>query len=68
MLLMYFPIAILTMLLLDYTRGAGGPQGLVSNHLKSGGHEEDGGNLLKRMSDVRFSLPDKIMKSSHQKL
>ena len=40
--------------ILDYTRGAGGPQGLVSNHLKSGGNE-DGGNLLKRISDVRFS-------------
>ena len=52
---------------LDYTRGVGGPQGLVSNHLKSGDNK-DGGNLLKRMSDVRFSLPDKIMKSSHQKL
>ena len=46
---------------LDYTRGAGGPQGLVSNHLKSawiGGNEEDGGNLLKRMDDARFSLFD----------
>ena len=51
--------------ILDYTRGAGGPQGLVSNHLKSGGNEEDGGNLLKRISDVRFSLSDQIMKSSH---
>ena len=46
----------------DYTRGAGGPQGLVSNHLKSGGNEEDGGNLLKRISDVRFSLFGQIMK------
>ena len=46
--------------LLDYTRGAGGPQGLVSNHPKSawiGGNEEDGGKL-KRMDDARFSLFD----------
>ena len=46
--------------LLDYTRGAGGPKGLVSNHLKSawiGGNEEDGGKL-KRMDDARFSLFD----------
>ena len=45
---------------LDYTRGAGGPKGLVSNHLKSawiGGNEEDGGKL-KRMDDARFSLFD----------
>ena len=54
---------------LDYTRGAGGPKGLVSNHLKSawiGGNEEDGGNLLKRMADARFSLfdPDYEIKSS----
>ena len=46
---------------LDYTRGAGGPKGLVSNHLKSvwiRGNEEDGGNILKRMDDARFSLFD----------
>ena len=46
--------------LLDYTRGAGGPKDLVSNHLKSawiGGNEEDGGKL-KRMDDARFSLFD----------
>ena len=44
---------------LDYTRGAGGPKGLVSNHLKSvwiRGNEEDGGNILKRMDDSRFSF------------
>ena len=47
-------------IILDYTRGAGGPKGLVSNHLKSawiGGNEEDGGKL-KRMDDARFSLFD----------
>ena len=46
---------------LDYTRGAGGPKGLVSNHLKSawiGGNEEDGGKLKLRMDDARFSLFD----------
>ena len=48
------------LLKLDYTRGAGGPKGLVSNHLKSawiGGNEEDGGKL-KRMDDARFILFD----------
>ena len=40
---------------LDYTRGAGGPKGLVSNHLKSawiGGNKEDGGNLFKCVGDA----------------
>ena len=58
---MYFPHLLFPSFLcvkLDYTRGAGGPKGLVSNHLKSawiGGNEEDGGKL-KRMDDARFSL------------
>ena len=55
----YSPIA--QTIRLDYTRGAGGPKGLVSNHLKSvwiRGNEEDGGNILKRMDDARFSLFD----------
>ena len=44
---------------LDCTRGAGGPQGLISNHLKSVDNvinDEDDGNIpvLKRMSDIRF--------------
>ena len=55
----FMPMA--AMIILDYTRGAGGPKGLVSNHLKSvwiHGNEEDGGNILKRMDDARFSLFD----------
>ena len=45
--------------ILDYTRGAGGPKGLVSNHPTSAriGGNEDGGKL-KRMDDARFSLFD----------
>ena len=42
---------------LDYTRGAGGPKGLVSNHPKSAWIGEGGGKL-KRMDDARFSLFD----------
>ena len=49
--------------LLDYTRGAGGPKDLVSNHLKSawiGDNEEDAGKLQRMvgMDDARFSLFD----------
>ena len=46
---------------LDYTRGAGGPKGLVSNHLKSAwiGGNEDGGKLKRTgMDDARLSLFD----------